>query len=152
MAKFSFNGMDSLIASTQEMSKLSADEKLSILRPAAELLKEKYTNVLSTIFNVRSGALSGSVYTKEYADDNPLIRVSLKGIHPGSGMGKRANGKHASAGRKNSTNAEIAYYLEFGTPRIPATHWMETANEESEADIADTMDSSFGSLLKQKGF
>ena len=37
-------------------------------------------------------------------------------------------------GRKKS-NAEVAYVLEYGTPRMAARHWMETANEEASDEV-----------------
>ena len=42
--------------------------------------------------------------------------------------------------------------MEYGTPRIAATHWMENANEESENEIIDIIESEYDKLLEKKGF
>lgn len=147
MASMEFNGMDIIISSMEKMANLQDDDFYSVMRPAAEYLREKYSEALAKIFKVRTGQLSNSIKATEYIDYSPFIVVGPKGKHLGSAMGKRANGKHAAASRTDSTNAEIAYYLEYGSPRIPARHWMEHTNDAEEESVLEIMSDAWGALM-----
>ena len=47
MAKFHYNGGDVISASFEELARLTQEDTLQILRPAAELLMEKQRQVLN---------------------------------------------------------------------------------------------------------
>ncbi len=151
MAQFSFNGLDEISASFEQLAKLSDEEKLSILRPAAKLLLERQREKIATLFRQVTGALAKSLTIDEHVDDDGVsASISPKGKHPGSSTGKR-KGKRRSNGKYSGTNAEIAYILEYGSPRIAATHWMENANEEAEGDVIAAQQSAWNDLLERKG-
>lgn len=151
MAKFSFNGMDEISASFEQLSQLSDDDKMSVIMPAAELLKEKHTQKLQSAFKTLTGVLSGSItIIPQQGDSGVSALVTPKGKHPGSSTGKR-RGKRRSNGKYSGTNAEIAYILEYGSPRIPASHWMENANEEAEEEVISAQQAAWDNLLTKKG-
>lgn len=155
MAKFSFDGIDFLSASFEKLSNLDDEDKLSIIRPAAEFLKGKHQEAIRTKFKQLTGALASSITVAEKTDeDGVYAHISPKGKHPRSSAGKRMkkeNGKRRSSGRYSGTNAEVAYILEYGSPRIPASHWMEQANEEAEDDIERIQQEAWDDLLTKKG-
>ena len=72
MATFSFNGMDAIEASFQEMSQLSDEEKYSVIAPAAELLRQRFVEKIKAVFVQRSGKLAESL---------PLYRNQTTPVH-----------------------------------------------------------------------
>lgn len=140
MASFKFNGVDGIAASFEELANLSTEAKTKIITAGAEVLRKAQSDKLVEMFQSENIAPSIKVTIKE-RDGEPVAVVAPSGKHPGSTTGKRMktdkNGKRRSSGSYTGSNAEIAYFLEYGTPRMPARHWMETANEEAtEAFLA----------------
>lgn len=158
MAGFKFDGIDYISAKFDELGQgFSEEEKLSVITPAAEMLKTAYTKTLELLFRVRTGTLSKSINI-DYAasDEGASAFVAPKGKHPKSFTGKRmkkvtGTGKRRSSGKYSGTNMEIAYILEYGSPRISATHWMENANEEMEDELYAAQSQAWDDLLARKG-
>lgn len=154
MAKFSFNGVDEISADFEQLATLSDDEKLSVLRPAGKLLKGKYVEKIKSKFTQRTGDLAGSITIEERTGDTgAYLHITPKGKHRGSGTGrrKRRKGRTGSNGRYSGSNAEVAYILEYGSPRIPASHWMEETNEEQADNVAEAQQQAWDDLLTKKG-
>lgn len=151
MAKFSFNGVDTLSASFEQLSRLSDADKMGILMPAAKLLVQRQREKIEQLFTKRTGDLADSLTIRqESGEDGAYAHIYLKGKHRGSSTGKR-KGKRRSNGRYSGTNAEVGYILEFGSPRIAARHWMETANEEAADDVVAAEQAAWDDLVTQKG-
>lgn len=151
MAKFSFNGMDELSASFEQLSQLSDEDKMSVIMPAAKLLVERQRQMIERLFRKRTGDLANSLTIQQKSDDDgAYAHIYLKGKHRGSSTGKR-RGKRRSNGRYSGTNAEVGYILEYGSPRIAARHWMENANEEAEDDVVAAEQAAWDDLITQKG-
>lgn len=152
MAKFKFDGVDSISASLDQLANLSEEEKFSIIRPAAELLKKAYVEKIQSLFTQRTGALAGSItYNQQSINGNAAMHLYLKGKHPGSSTGKRKRKDGRSNGKYSGTNAEVGYILEHGSPRIAATHWMENTNEEQADSILASQEEQWDNLLTSKG-
>lgn len=170
MAKFKCEFSDSRggdLYGQAEFSELSSEDMLSVLRPAAEILRKHYKSVILRLFKKRTGSLSESFQAEEWGLDREyintneaVISVGPKGKHKGSMRAARSRAgsstrKYAKHNRKSKStgisNAELGYLLEVGTPRIPATHWMENANEEISDTVQQIIEDEFDSLLKRKG-
>lgn len=151
MAKFSFNGMDEISASFEDMAQLTDEERMSVIMPGAQVLVERQRGKIQSVFKQRTGALADSITIREKSDDyGAYANIFLKGKHPGSSTGKR-RGKRRSNGKYSGTNAEVGYILEYGSPRIAATHWMENANEEAAAEVATAQQEAWDELMQKKG-
>ena len=155
MAGFSFNGVDYLTASFEELSQLTDDDKLSIIMPAAELLAEKHSAKIQQVFKQRSGALAKSIAVTAKSDElGVYAHIAPKGKHPKSSTGNRMKNTpkgRRSSGKYSGSNAEVAYILEYGSPRIAPRHWMEAANEEAETEIMEAEQKAWNDLLEKKG-
>lgn len=155
------------VSGSSFFSELTADELLSVLRPAAEALKRRYQETILRLFKRRSGSLVESIQLDEDKFENNLKELNEAIIIVGP-KGKHKKGKRAARSRAGSSdqkyakhnreakataisNAELAYLLEFGTPRIAATHWMENTNEAVEDEIQGILDDGFTEVLKKKG-
>lgn len=151
MAKFKINGVDGLDLTFDRKSQLSAEDLLRIIRPGAELMRERLAQKAREVFIQRSGDLASSFKLRERADSDGFAAISVapEGKHSPSGRGIRK--RKRGGGAKSKTNAEVAFVLEHGSPRIKATHFMETASEESEADVIDAMEAEFHKLLDERG-
>lgn len=151
MAKFSFNGLDELSASLEQLAQLSDDEKVSILMPSAQLLLQRQKEKIAQLFKRRTGDLEESLsISQQNSDLGPSLYIAPTGKHRGSSTGKR-KGKRRSNGKYSGTNAEVAYILEYGSPRIAATHWLENANEEAEAEVMEAQQAAWDELVTKKG-
>lgn len=148
-------------------SGISSDDMLEIIRPAAELLKAHYKATINRLFTRRTGSLADSIDAEDFGHDrahmddrHAAIFVGPTGKHKGGKRGARSRAgsstrkyaKHNRTARASTlTNAELGYLLEFGTPRISATHWMENANEEIEETIQQSIEEEYDKYLKSKG-
>lgn len=151
MAKFSFNGMDDISASFEQLSQLTDDDKMSVIMPAAKLLLQRQRDKILSLFTQRTGDLADSLTIEEKSDDDGVFAyIFPKGKHRGSSTGKR-KGKRRSNGKYSGTNAEVAYILEYGSPRISATHWLENANEEAEDEVISVQQAAWDELITKKG-
>lgn len=151
MGKFSFNGVDELAASFEQLSQLSDEDKMSVIMPAAKLLVERQREMIQRLFKQRTGDLADSLSIQEKSgEDGAYAHIYLKGKHRGSSTGKR-KGKRRSNGRYSGTNAEVGYILEHGSPRIAARHWMENANEEAEDEVVAAQQAAWDDLVTKKG-
>lgn len=137
------------------------DDILECLRPAAMKLVEYYKQTIRRLFKRRTGSLEDSI---DFDDDTvgpySFILVKPFGKHKGSKYTRKsragpADRKNAKHNRKPSTqalkNEELGYLFEVGTPRIPATHWMENTNEAVADEIQDIIEAEYDKLLKKKG-
>lgn len=164
MAKITFSGTDDLSIGLSEIANLTDDDTWKILYAGAEILEKTYKNVLSTKFKQHTGDLAKSPkITKKFSSGQLTARIQPSGKHKSSSKGIRGRSratpgiKYAKHNRKatakyEATNAEVAYILEYGSPRIAATHWMEYANEEAESDVIAAEAAAWDDHLKNKGF
>ena len=151
MAKFSFNGMDEISASFEQIAKLTDEDKMSVILRGAQLLRQRQQEKITSVFKQWTGALAKSLTIQKRSDDDGVFAyIFPKGKHPGSSTGKRMK-KGRSSGKYSGSNAEVAYILNYGSPRIAATHWLENANEESADELTETMQSAWNDLLTEKG-
>lgn len=167
MAKFTCEFSDPaggyLSAMKEHGDVLSVDDLLEVLRPAGLKLKEFYKKAILSRFKRRTGSLAESI---DIEDNDSVslgyasITVKPFGKHKGGKYTRRSRAgsptrKYAKHNRHPSTkalkNEELAYLLEYGTPRIPASHWMENTNEQVAEEIQDIVDDGFTDLLKKKG-
>ncbi len=169
MAKFGFDlsaGNNTVFDGNDEA--LSVDELLEVLRPAAVRLRDAYVDTLDRLFARRSGQLAESIMldddylsgkgsgSKNYA----WIKVAPYGRRKGSKRSARSRkgsptakyAKHNRTAKATQlSNAELGYLLEVGTPRIPATHWMENTNDAVGGEVQGIIDDEFQKLLDKKG-
>lgn len=165
MAKFScdFDTSGAHFSAENTYKAFTVDELLEVLRPAAIRLVEIYQNAITSRFKQRTGSLAKSIGFDDDTVGSSYAFITVKpfGTHKGGKYTRKSRAgssgrKYAKHNRKPSTkalkNEELAYLLEYGTPRISATHWMESANEQSENEIMDIVEAEYDKLLEKKGF
>ena len=152
MAKFSFNGMDEISASFEQLANLTDEDKMSVIMPAANILLDRQRDKILSLFKQHTGDLADSLTIEERSsDDGVFAYIFPKGKHRGSSTGKRKRKNGRSNGKYSGTNAEVAYILEYGSPRISATHWLENANEEAEPEVVAAEQEAWNNLVSRKG-
>lgn len=155
MAKFTFNGMDDISASFETLAQITDEDKMSVIMPAAEFLQGKHQEAIRKLFYQFTGVLAKSItIVPRKTDDGVSALITPTGKHPNGYTGKRnkmGDGGRRSSGKYSGTNAEIAFILEHGSPRIRATHWMENANEEAEDELVEIQQDAWNELLEKKG-
>ena len=151
MAKFSFNGVDSFEASLEQLARLSYEEKLSVIMPSAQLLLQRQKEKILSMFRRRTGDLEASLGLEaKESDEGPSVVLFFQGKHRGAYAGKRTRGGRPR-GKYSGTNAEIAYILNYGSPRIKATHWLDNVNSETEREMVASQQEAWNDLLEKKG-
>ena len=152
MAKFSFNGMDEISASFEQLANLTDEDKMSVIMAGARILLERQRDKILSMFTQRTGDLADSLTIQEKSGENGAYAwIFPKGNHRGSSTGKRKRKNGRSNGKYSGTNAEVAYILNFGSPRIAATHWLENANEEAEEEVVAAQQEAWNDLVTKKG-
>ena len=139
---------------------ITGDDVFACLLPAAEKLVEYYKQTIRKLFKRRTGDFEESIgYDEIINKESALIRVKPMGRHSKSrnsrkskaGSSSRRYAKHNRSVAANLNNEDLGYFLEYGTPRIKATHWMENTNESVEEEIQDIIEAEFNKLLDRKG-
>ncbi len=133
MAGFRCNGMDELNISLAQLAQTPEETQYSMLEAGAAVLVEKWKEALQNM--KRTGQLLESIKAKRKKGDAPIVSVAPQGKRKNAYTGKRRKHDGSSGGTYQGTNAEVAYVLEYGTPRMAARHWMETANEEASDEV-----------------
>ena len=152
MAKFSFNGLDEISASFEQLANLSDQDRLGIIMAGANVLVTRQKEKIVQMFRQRTGKLADSIKIKVKDDGSgSYAYISPEGKHPGSGTGRRKRRNGRSNGKYSGSNAEVAYILNYGSPRISATHWLENANEEAEDEVMENMQAAWDNVLDTKG-
>lgn len=152
MAKFSFNGLDEISASFEQLADLSDQDRLGVIMAGANVLVTRQKEKIEQMFQQRTGILANSIKIKVKDDgDGSYAYISPEGKHPGSGTGRRKRRNGRSNGKYSGTNAEVAYILNYGSPRISATHWLEDANDEAESEMMNSMQAAWDDVLDTKG-
>lgn len=170
MAKFNvtyYEGYGALGSSDKES--LTSADILRICRAGADVLLQRLRDWLETNTHDANAAIRGrlaaSLTAKEYPATGSVI-VSPTGKHHGKSAGPktRAAGYHRPKTGQGSSNnrkrhgmasatsaAEVGYYLENGTPRMRATHWMEITVEAAQEEVLAAMDAETTAVLTEKG-
>lgn len=130
MAKFSTRGVYELILSLEQLATTPEETQYSILEAGASALIPRWKETLQSM--KRTGQLIESVKAARKKGETPIVAITPKGKRKGAYTGQR---KTHGGGTYQGTNAEVAYVLEYGTPRMAATHWMETTNEEASDEV-----------------
>lgn len=130
MAKFSTRGVDELTLSLEQLATTPEETQYSILEAGASALIPRWKETLQSM--KRTGQLIESVKAARKKGETPIVAITPKGKRKGAYTGQR---KTHGGGTYQGTNAEVAYVLEYGTPRMAATHWMETTNEEAGDEV-----------------
>ena len=129
MASFRVNGVEGLDLTYERKAQLSDDDLLRI---------------------IRAGDLADSFKLFERKESgNPFILVSPAGKHRPNGRGIRD--RKSDPKRKGKTNAEVAFVLEYGSPRHNATHFMEECVEASTPEVIAAMEAEFSKLMDERG-
>lgn len=139
---------------------ITSDDILACLLPAAVKLVDYYKQTIRRLFKRRTGNFEESIDFAEITNKgSALVRVKPFGRHRGSrnsrksraGPAGRKYAKHNRTVAADLNNEDLGYFLEYGTPRIAPTHWMENTNEEVEGEIQDIIEAEFNKLLDKKG-
>lgn len=157
MSSFRVYGLDQLEVDLAQLAQISDDERWAILERGGEVLRAAQQKYLDLNHHL-TGQLSASLkLSKKSARGGELTAtIGASGKRKGGFTGKRLkkdkNGRRRSSGHYEGSNAEVLYFLEYGTPRMPATHGIETTNEAAAPDVQAAMEEAWDEYLKSKGF
>jgi hypothetical protein len=151
MAKFTFNGIDTLEADFKKLEVVDDETSYGILEAGAEELLIAWRTVLHRmgLMNPNNPQLINSLSANRRIGKK--VTLTPKGKRKDKKKAykrmKKENGKRRSSGSYQNTNAEIGYILEYGSPRIKPRHWMEIANEEGGDACTEAMQEAWNKHL-----
>lgn len=151
-----------------EADGLSDERKLAICRAGAEVLLRRLREYLEANTHDPNRAVRGRLAESlGILNLGSFCHVEPLGKHHGSyakrtraegyrraktGQGKGRSNKSAHHGLSSGISAmDVGYYLEYGTPRMAATHWMENTVEASEEEVLAAMQDEFNRQLDEMG-
>ena len=157
MAGFTVNGMNEMQRTMEDLARLTSEDKMNILQAGAKLLRDKMEQYVAEHHH-RTGALEGSMSVTpagDHIDVGPKGKVTRvnrrrrRQAHAGSGGTARGSKHHGARGY--STMEEIAWYLNYGTSRMDATHWFDRVMDEADEQVGAAEDAAWDEILKSKG-
>lgn len=143
-------------------------DKLKICQAGAAVLIERLRDWLDQNTHDLNESVRGTLAKSLKAKDGfDTVFVQPTGKHHGrkarrtraegyrrakTGQGRGRSNPSAHHGMSSGVSArDVGYYLEYGTARADARHWMETVVEESADEVTAAMAAAFDEYLKSKG-
>lgn len=155
MMDLHIDGLDRLSASFITLEQLSEDQIWDIIAPAAEKLKTAMQSVIRRMFNQRTGSLHDSIEVQQRISKGGAVFALVgpnQAKHPEATQGERKpRAQGGGGGNFAGTNAEVGWILEYGSVRIPARHWMETACTETEEQLYQTLEAGWDETITAAG-
>lgn len=155
MINYHVDGLDRLSVSFIQLEQLSENQIWDIIAPAAEMLKDAMQSVIRRMFNQRSGSLHDSIEVQRRISKSGAVFALVgpnQAPHPKATRGKRKpRAQGGGGGHFAGTNAEVGWILEYGSVRIPARHWMETACTETEEQLYQTLEAGWDETITAAG-
>lgn len=156
MATFAFDGLEPLEMDMERFANMSDDELADIVDAGAAVFVDAQQEYLHQHHGGGTGALAESIEARPASRGVAIIgprgkhhgkSTSTKGTHRSrTGSGASHRRKHHGMAH-GSSNADVGYYLEYGTPRMPAAHWMETANEAAAEEAHAAMEKEWDIMM-----
>lgn len=155
MMDLHIDGLDRLSVSFITLEQLSEDQIWDIIAPAAEKLKAAMQGVIRRMFNQCSGSLHDSIEVQRRISKGGAVFALIgpnQAKHPKATQGERKpRAQGGGGGHFAGTNAEVGWILEYGSVRIPARHWMETACTETEEQLYQTLEAGWDETITAAG-
>ena len=155
MMEMHIDGLDRVSVSFLQLQQLSKDQIWDIIAPAADTLKTRMQDVISRLFTQHSGSLRESIHVERKISKGGVVYAQVgpdQQKHPKATQGKRKrNAQGGGGGKYAGTNAEVGWILEYGSTRIPAKHWMETACNEAEEELHEQLEAGWDAAVTAAG-
>lgn len=154
MARFETSGLDDLIERMEALDLTDsevADEML--LAGAAEVPKAWEAAAEQHGIRRRSGQMLDSIgfpRKPKVIGGIKTIDIYPQGTRPNKTW-KRKNKKGKAGKAMPVRNADVAFILHYGSSRVRATHFVDTADELAAEPVQAAMEQVFDKYLKEKG-
>lgn len=134
MARFDTSGIDDILADMKRMGELAGPVADKMLMAGAEEVKESWRAAAKAHGHKDTGAMIESIgYPRAPKTAGDVRAID---IYP--------QGKD----KKGVRNAEKAFILHYGSSRIPASHWVDTADEMAGPRVQDAYEKIWDEHLK----
>lgn len=133
MARFDTSGLDKIIKEMERLGELSGSCALAMCNAAAAEIRDAWKESAEEHELRDTGAMIESIGFP--APPTQIGSVVYQDIYP---QGKDAKG---------TRNAEKAFILHYGTSKIPATYWVDDADEKSEPRVTERLNAIWAEYL-----
>lgn len=151
MARFHTTGLDELIEQMGKMEQSTGDLAEKMLFAGAEEIRKAWRKAAKMHRLIDIGEMHDSIgYAKKPKRIQDILSID---IYP-QGYSKTTT---APSGKKRARvkkvrNAEKAFVLHYGSSRLPATYWVDTADDLAGPMVEDKLNSIFEKWLEKNGF
>ncbi len=137
MARFDTSGLDDLIQDVLGLGDVAEEAGEKMLLAGAEEVKQAWKDSAEKHKLRDTGDMIESIdYARKPKNVGGIKSVD---IYP---QGKNRHGIR---------NAEVAFVQHYGTSKLPATHWVDDADDASGPKVQAAMEKIYDEELKQKG-
>lgn len=133
MARFRIDGADQMIKDFRKYGANGEAAAIAIVQAAADEVVGQWQDTATRFGHVDTGAMiRGIKATNAAADGNGIASE----VYP--------RGKD----KRGTRNATKAFILNYGSSKIPPSHWVEVANGEAEPVVTGLMESMWSSFVE----
>lgn len=134
MARFDMSGLDPIIDEMREMGEESGAVAREMILAGAEAVKQAWKRSAEEHGHRDTGEMISSIgYPKGVQNIGDALTID---IYP--------QGKD----RKGVRNAEKAFVLHYGTSKLPASYWVDTADAYSEQTAVPAMEEIWDKFIR----
>jgi len=150
MARFETIGMDDLISSLDMMGQTTGELAEKMLFAGAEEIRKAWRKAARLHGLIDTGEMIDSIgYSRKVKRAQDILSVD---IYPmGKSKTTTKDGKHFTRG-KPVRNAEKAFVLHYGSSKLPATHWVDTADDISGPEVENVCRELYEKWLEDNGY
>lgn len=136
MARFSTDGLDSIIDDLKAIGELSGEMADEMLLAGAEEVKQAWRRAAKMHGHFDTGDMFNSI---NYSSKPKLVSdIKMIDIYP------------QGTDRKKVRNAEKAFILHYGTSKRPGSHWIDTADDLSAEPVEKAMREIYEQKMKER--
>ena len=134
MARFDTSGLDGIVSQMRALGQESGAVAEAMVKASVEEIRKAWRDSAEAHGHRDTGALIASI---TYSPSTTVMgSIMERDVYP---MGTDAKG---------TRNAEKAFILHYGTSRIPGSHWVDDADDNSAGPVQDVCESIWNGFLE----
>ena len=133
MAKFLISGTEQMMRDFRKLGQMGESAAVAIVQAAADEVVGQWKDTAERMGHVDTGSMVRGIKATAAAAD-------------GSGVASEVYPRGKD--RRGTRNATKAFILNYGSSRIPPSHWVEVANRDAEPVATGLMASMWASFVE----
>lgn len=142
MASFETSGLDDLISDMERRGETSGPMASAMVDAAVEIIRQAWVDAATAHGHIDTGTMIRSIGYPEPVHN--LGGILYRDVYP------QGTHRRTSKGGKNRSvrNAEKAFILHYGSSSIPASYWVDDADEAAGPLIQEKLEAMWAAYLE----